>query len=184
MSDQSIIEVKEIMPSEVHLIGDYWFNADLEYLNGMGADKQKLPSKEDFGNMLQKQISLPYTKKSAYALIWKLNNIPVGHSNINGITFGQEAKMHLHLWNGQHRKSGYGARFVLKSIPFYFKHFDLQKLICEPYALNPAPNRTMKKLGFSFVKRYTTIPGSINFEQEVNRWELSKQQFEQLDFVN
>jgi hypothetical protein len=50
-------------------------------------------------------------------------------------------------------------------------------LYCEPYALNPAPNKTLEKLGFKFLKTYTTIPGWINFEQEVNLWELKNNIF-------
>jgi len=178
MSGSNKIKVSEVTASEVSLIGDYWFNADAAYLKGMGADKHKLPTREDFAKMLHNQLSLPYSEKAAYALIWKLDDVPVGHSNINAIKFGTEAKMHLHVWHGQNRKSGFGSKFVLQSMPFYFQKFNLQKLICEPYALNPAPNKTMEKLGFSLIKRYTTIPGSINFEQEVNRWEMTKEQFE------
>ena len=38
------------------------------------------------------------------------------------------------------------------------------------YAENPGPNRTLAKLGFRLIKRYRTVPGIINFEQEVNRY--------------
>ena len=59
------------------------------------------------------------------------------------------------------------------TIPCYFKNLQLKKLICEPYALNPAPHKTLEKLGFQFEKEYVTVPGSINFEQPVKRWVLS-----------
>lgn len=31
-------------------------------------------------------------------------------------------------------------------------------------------NRVMPKSGFRFIKRYRTVPGPINFEQDVNRY--------------
>ena len=48
-------------------------------------------------------------------------------------------------------------------------------LICEPYAHNQAPNGILPELGFTKVKTYRTIPGAINFEQQVNRWELKRE---------
>ena len=46
-----------------------------------------------------------------------------------------------------------------------------------PYALNPAPNKTLGRAGFSFSRHYIGTPGSINFEQEVNVWEMSRDAF-------
>ena len=63
------------------------------------------------------------------------------------------------------------------TLPFFFENFKLKKLYCEPYALNAAPNKTLTKAGFNFVKKYSTIPGSISFEQEVNQWEMSYDSF-------
>ena len=72
------------------------------------------------------------------------------------------------------KASGLGTEFVRRSAAFYFERFNLQKLVCEPWAENPAPNRVLEKLGFAFVRRYRTIPGVIAFEQEVNRYELRR----------
>src|SRR5436190_1529697 len=54
------------------------------------------------------------------------------------------------------------------------ERFNLQKLVCEPCAENPAPNRVLEKLGFAFVRRYRTIPGVIAYQQDVNRYELRR----------
>ena len=63
------------------------------------------------------------------------------------------------------------------SLSYFFKHLKLQKVVCEPYALNDAPNKTLKKAGFNFIKEYTTIPGSLNFEQPVKQWSLLNTEF-------
>ncbi|MFY9738664.1 MAG: hypothetical protein WAK11_06355, partial [Candidatus Cybelea sp.] len=47
-------------------------------------------------------------------------------------------------------------------------------LYCEPYVENPAPNRALLKLGFRFIKRYRTVPGLINFDQEVNQYVIQQ----------
>ena len=48
--------------------------------------------------------------------------------------------------------------------------FSLKRLYCEPSVDNPAPNRALLKSDFCFIKRYRTVPGPINFEQDVNQY--------------
>jgi len=177
MNEDYHIKVREIELKDIDLIADYWLRSDADYLLDMGADISKLPTRNEFCKMLVEQINLPIKDKKSYALIWELNGKQVGHSNVNGIEYGKHATMHLHLWKSDSRKKGIGTVLVKKSLPFYFENLEIQKLVCEPYALNPAPNRTLKKVGFEFEKKYTTVPGSINFEQEVNRWKLSKKKY-------
>lgn len=73
-----------------------------------------------------------------------------------------------------------GAHFVKLTIPFYFNNFHLQTLYCEPYALNPAPNKTLPKAGFEFVKDYVCVPGWLNFEQMVNLWQMTREKFSRI----
>lgn len=184
MNDNSNISVREINTIDIDLLVDYWFKSDSEYLNSMGADKKKLPTRHRMIEMLTEQISLPIEDKTSYALIWELDGKQIGHSNVNNIIYGKEATMHLHLWRPDIRKKGIGTELVKKSLLYYFNKLRLNKLICEPYALNQAPNKTLKKVGFDFLKRYRTIPGSLNFEQEVNRWELTKEKYEKITRYN
>ena len=101
-------------------------------------------------------------------------------SNVNKIKFGEEAYMHLHLWKADKRQKGIGARFVKMTLPYFFDNLLLKKLYCEPYALNPAPNKTVEKIGFTFIKEHISVPGSLNFEQLTKLWELSYDDFKQL----
>jgi len=64
-------------------------------------------------------------------------------------------------------------------LPFYFRNFKLQELICEPYSLNPAANKTLVKLGFEFIKEYETTPGWINLHQKVRRYVMTIDRFEE-----
>ena len=174
MQKATIRTVRELQSADIEPITDYWLNADTDYLRGMGADISKLPTREEWHKMLSTQIGQDYAEKQAYAIIWLLGGQPIGHSNINKIVFGVEAYLHLHIWQPEFRKDGHGQAFLEMSIPFFFKNMRLKRLYCEPYALNPAPNRTLQKLGFTFVKNYVTTPGWINFEQEVKLWVLEK----------
>ena len=180
MEKEPILSVREIQPDDIEHICRYWLDSEPGYLESMGVDLKKLPTRENLTNMLSQQINAPYNQKASYALIWLIDRVPCGHSNVNPITFGESAFMHLHLWKPDHRQKGIGTRLVQLSLPYFFENLDLKELYCEPYALNPAPNKTLQKVGFTFVKRYKTIPGSLNFEQEVNRWMLSRADYEKL----
>lgn len=168
------LSVRAIEKKDVNLLIDYWMNASPEYLEGMGAIPSEIPDREDFTAMLMNQIATPLEEKPSYATIWLLNGEAIGHCNVNNIEFGNHAYMHLHLWYPEKRKKGMGTGLVKLSVAHFFNHLKLKTIFSEPYALNLAPHKTLQKAGFTFIKKYTTIPGSMNFEQEVNRWKIEK----------
>lgn len=174
------LSVREIEAGDVELLTGYWLGADAAFLQGMGADPAKLPGREQWIAMLSAQLGQAYPDKQSYCIIWQANGRPVGHSNVNRISWGEEAYMHLHLWHPGARHKGWGPELVKMTLPYFFENLQLKKLCCEPYALNPAPNKVLEKTGFTFVKKYTTTPGFINFEQTVNRWELSHAQYKSI----
>lgn len=167
--------IKELTEQEIPLIAEYWLGSSDLHLESMGVDLSKIPAREDFETMLNHQLSLPNEDRNAYAIIWQLNDQPIGHCNTNPTDYGNEANMHLHIWTEENRRKQLGFLFLKKTIPLFFERLKLKLLVCEPYALNPAPNKTMEKLGFTFEKEYVTIPGSINYEQPVNRWVIDSE---------
>ena len=91
------LSVREMTLSDIEHIVDYFVNADDDFLTGMGADKSKLPKREEWIKKLQLEHNKSYSEKEFYYIIWCIDDLPVGHSNINNIVFGQTATMHLHL---------------------------------------------------------------------------------------
>jgi RimJ/RimL family protein N-acetyltransferase len=171
--NQNIFALKLLEEQDVPQLVNYWMNAEHSFLEGMGVDISKLPTREEFSNMLLGQLRTPVEKKRSYCFIWLIDGKPSGHCNTNPSTFGEDAFMHLHLWNASSRKKGTGSALLKMTLPYFFKHLKLKKLISEPYALNPAPHKALEKAGFELVKEYITTPGSINFEQPVKRWEMT-----------
>ncbi|MEL6132297.1 MAG: GNAT family protein [Bacteroidota bacterium] len=170
--------VREYKLEDIPQIASYWESRTEAELLDMGADPQKRPKRDAFIEMLTRQFYLPIQEKYAYCLIWEVDGVPVGHCNTNPTFFGDHAFMHLHMWEKSHRQKGQGTALVKMSIPYFFKNLQLQTLYCQPFSQNPAPNHTLKKVGFQFVKAYRTIPGSMNFEQEVYQWKIAKQDME------
>ena len=176
------LSVREIQHSDLEPLCDYWFKSSPEFLIAMGVDLSKMPTREEWKEMLSEQLGQSYEEKKSYCIAWLLDNEPIGHSNVNRIIFGEEAYMHLHIWKPGNRTKGMGLQFVKMTLPFFFQHMNLKKICCEPYSLNPAPNKTMEKLGFEFIKEYITVPGFINFEQRVKHWEMTLEKFRQLHY--
>jgi RimJ/RimL family protein N-acetyltransferase len=172
-----MIAVREMKRKDAESIVRYFHDATPEFHKLMGVDRTKLPSVDEWTKLILHELSLPPEQKQFFYVIWLFDNKPIGHSNINKIIFGQEAYMHLHLWTADKRHQGIGSSLVRLSLPYYFDTFKLNELFCEPHALNPAPNKTLERTGFQFVKEYETTPGWINTHQVVKRWRMSKNGF-------
>lgn len=171
------ISVREMHEEDIDLIIQYWLTADNVFLNKLGVDVNKVPAKDAWRKILSEQMTQSFEQKQSYCIIWLVDDKPVGHSNVNKIIFGEEAYMHLHIWYEDVRKKGSGLAFIKKTLPYFFENMQLKKLYCEPNALNTAPNKTLEKAEFQFVKNHVTTPGWLNFEQPVNLWELSYERF-------
>lgn len=176
MSEQ-MHSVKELTSTEIPLLLDYWYTASDEHLIRMGVVPAKMQKREEFEAVLKKQLSLSFKEKPSYCIIWLLNNEAVGHCNVNSITFGEEANMHLHLWRSDLRQKGMGVEFIKLSLPFFFNNLQLKKLFCEPNAHNVAPNKAIVKAGFRFVKKFIGKPGYFSDDQELNQYELTREEF-------
>ncbi len=169
--------IRELTSEDTRYVVDYFHGGSEEFLWNMGVDKRKLPPRSEWEEMIIDDLSNPMEERKFYYLLWLIDELPVGHCNINHIHYGEEANMHLHMWDEAHRKSGGGSFFVTLCIAQFFEKFGLKRIICEPNSKNTAPNRTLEKLGFTFVKKHEKIPGFINYFQELNRWELDRDTF-------
>jgi RimJ/RimL family protein N-acetyltransferase len=169
------IVVRPIEYKDINALADYWLNSSDEHLIGMGVDLSKLPNRENLISMLNSQLNTPIEQKKSFALIWLLNGKAIGHCNVNQIEYNKQAFMHLHLWEQETSQKGLGIQIIKLTIPILFEALKLQHLFCEPYDLNPAPNKTLERIGFTFIKEHVCIPGYLNFEQPVKLWVYNKE---------
>src|SRR5687767_2519146 len=98
-NQSSRLTVRELQQDDISGVVNYWLHSAPEYLQSLGVDMAKLPDESSFRQMLASQITAPYSEKRSYCLVWMINGQPAGHSNVNPIRFGEDAFMHLHLWN-------------------------------------------------------------------------------------
>ena len=167
--------IRPLESADFGLIANYFSSADAKALRKMGVEPSKLPMMIEWHDILSEDLTRSERYKKLYYLIWEIDGIPVGHSNLNQISYGKEAFLHFHIWYPDYRRKGYGKYFLKESLNTYFPKFQLKKLLCEPYALNLAPNKTLASVGFSFIKEYEPKAGWINFPQKVSRWVLNRE---------
>lgn len=178
MQVENRISIRTIEERDIASIVDYFLNADVSFLHGMGVDPDKLPARENWIGMLTRELSVPLASKKFYYVIWMLNDQPIGHSSLTNIAYPQEAYMHIHMWHSNTRNVGIGIELIRKTLEHYFEDLGFKQLYCEPYALNPAPNKVLEKVGFDFIKDYVTTPGWLCFQQPVKRWLLTAEKFQ------
>jgi ribosomal-protein-alanine N-acetyltransferase len=172
--------VRPLTLEDIPPVISYWRTRTDENLEKMGVDKSKLANL-DLEKALKDSLALPIEEAKIYFVIWVVDDVPIGHSNINKIDYGEEATMHLHVWFPEQRQRGYGQELVKLSLENYFQTFKLKRVFCEPNAYNEAPNKTLPKVGFQLIQEnLVCIPGWINFEQPINRYEITRERYESL----
>ena len=164
------LKVRAMEPAEISLVITYFHRADRQLLLEMGVYAPNLPAPDVWLTRLQADFVKPLRERDFYYTVWELDGQLIGHCNVSDLEFGQQAKMHLHMWNNSRRRKGMGTLLVKRSLAQFFEKLALKELYCEPYALNPAPNRTLARVGFKYLYTHETVPGPLNFHQRVTRW--------------
>ena len=168
------LSVREMRFDESDLIIDYFHQSTPEHLETMGVDPSRLPTPEAWRERLARDFERPLQQRMGLLVIWLSDDQPVGFSTSDKIAYGDQARMHLHIVDPARRRLGTGVECVRRSVDLYFDRLRLKSLLCEPNALNVAPNRTLQKAGFKYVKTYMTVPGWLNFPQPVTRWMIER----------
>jgi len=168
------ITVREMPLQDIEFRIRYFHEASDEYLMTLGVDRKLLPKPDAWRTIHERDYERPLPERESYALLWELDHRPVGFSSLDRIVFGAHAFMHLHIVDEPHRRRGLGTEFVKKSADVYFQVFDLERIYCEPNALNVAPNRMLQRAGFTYLFSHETVPGPINFRQVTTRWVLER----------
>jgi [ribosomal protein S5]-alanine N-acetyltransferase len=174
-------KVSPLVPEEFSSVIRYFLDSSPEECKMRGTDASKFPSFEDWYAKMLSEYEKPLKEKNYLCLGWYYKDELIGHSAIDNIAFGQTARFHLHIWEADLRHKKLGRTLLYKSLKYYFQHFQLKTIICEPNAENKAPNNLLLRLGFKKIKTYETIPHLICLKQEVTRYKLDKLTLDSLD---
>lgn len=168
------VTVRPMTLQETARIIDYFHTATPEHLDTMGVDPTRLPTVSNWQRFYELMFGQPVELRNSFPVSWLCDDEFVGFSTADKIQIGQQANMHLHVTAPSLRQQGIGVECVKQTVELYFQALRLKQLFCEPNAFNVAPNRTLQKAGFKYVKTHMTVPGPLNFRQAVNRWVIER----------
>jgi RimJ/RimL family protein N-acetyltransferase len=138
--------------AETAIVIDYFHDATPEHLEMLGVDPTRLPRPKLWRELFETEYALADGQRHNLFLLWLADDRPAGFSSCDQIVPGDRANMHLHVLDADNRNKGAGTTFVRQSVDFYFERLKLKSLFCEPHAFNVAPNRTLQKAGFKYLK--------------------------------
>lgn len=170
----AILSVREMRIEDADIRIGYFHDSTDEHLARLGVNRSLLPTRAQWRSHYELDAARPVPERQEYSLLWLRNSDIVGFSSTDRITFGEEAFMHLHLLDGDLRNAGLGTEFVRQSARTYFEVLQLDRLYCEPNALNVAPNRTVQAAGFRYLFSHHATPSPINMPQISTRWVLDR----------
>lgn len=148
----------------------YFHGATDEHLHRLGVDRSRLPAPDVWRAAFEQNLARPVHERSEYGVVWELDGELVGFSTANQIRVGDEAHMHLHIVDPERRGTGLGVQFVGLTAAHLCDTLRLKRLYCEPNAFNVAPNRTLQKAGFRYVRSRECQPNPINTHQTTTIW--------------
>ena len=168
------LNLRPMQLEELGVVIGYFHGASAEHLETLGVDPTRLPEPGKWRQLYQHEYEQPIERRRSFILLWELEGQALGFSTVDKVRFGNEAYMHLHVANPDLRQAGHGSACVRRSVDIFFEVLKLQRLYCEPNAFNVAPNRTLQKAGFRYVKTHMTVPGPLNFHQAVTQWVVER----------
>ncbi|MGY4497081.1 RimJ/RimL family protein N-acetyltransferase [Bradyrhizobium sp. GM24.11] len=171
---QVTVTVRPMTLHETAMIIEYFHAATPEHLEMLGVDPSRLPQASQWQRLYEQMFDQPVEQRSSLLVSWLYNDRFLGFSTADKIRVGQQANMHLHITDASQRQQGIGVACVRQTVELYFQILKLKQLFCEPNSFNVAPNRTLQKAGFKYIKTHMTVPGPLNFHQAVNRWVIDR----------
>lgn len=84
-------------------------------------DPTRLPTRSVWAERYAAEYGKPVQDRSTMLVIWELDGVGIGFSTCDTIVHGEQAHMHLHVVDPQHRRSGIGYVCVRETVELYFR---------------------------------------------------------------
>lgn len=167
------LDVRPLRPEEAWHVVAYFHDASDADLDRMGVPRAALPDPAAWEASLRATLAAP--DASSFYLAWLVDGVPVGHAAIKDIRRGVDASMHLHMWSVPHRGRGHGATLFCRSALDAYERFGLRRLVCEPKADNPMPNRMLAKVGFPLLGSRVGRSSELSAVTALNRYDVRRE---------
>ena len=154
---------------------NYWGELSPADVERMGVAVDRMPSPAKMRADLEAMLAIPNERAESFVLAWCVNGQAIGHSSLKDIVPGDFGSIHLHMWRADLRGKGYGPGLFCLAVLDFYRRFNLKRMICEPKADNPAPNRLLQRIGFPLVSTRTGAGSDLGVICELHRYDIVRQ---------
>ncbi len=168
------IIVRDPKASDLDMIVDYWYNMSDVALRRIGVERARIPGRAARRQAFFDMVGNDLCRDSACLFIIDADGVPVGYYLVNKIEHGDSCQQHIHLCDRGYRHRGLLSHLAFDLMALVFAHGDVQTIISEPSARNPAPNALLQRCGFLPRRRYYKAAQGICAAMEVNRYEVTR----------
>ena len=154
---------------------NYWHGLSPADVDRMGVAIDRMPSRAQMRTDLQTMASTPIDRACSFVLAWCVNGEAIGHSSLKDIVTGDFGNIHLHMWRADLRGKGYGPHLFCLAVSDFYERFTLKRMICEPKADNPAPNRVLQRIGFPLISTRIGASSELSTICNLNRYQIIRE---------
>jgi len=154
---------------------NYWLGLSQVEIERLGVAIDRLPSAAQMRSDLEAMLASPGAGMRSFVLAWCINGEAIGHSSLKDIVPAESGSIHLHIWRADLRGKGHGGHlFCLAAVDFY-ERFQLKRIICEPKADNPSPNRLLQGIGFPLISTRVGRSSELSTICKLNRYDVVRE---------
>jgi RimJ/RimL family protein N-acetyltransferase len=168
------LSVRPLAAGDLDAFVDYWTKLPQEEIERMGVAIERVPSPSRMRSELEIAIAAPINEVSSFVLVWCLDGKAIGHSSLKDIRRRDIGSIHLHMWRAYLRGRGYGSRLFCLAVLDFYERFGLKRMICEPKADNPMPNRMLQKIGFPLLLTRAGVSSELSTVCELNCYNIKR----------
>lgn len=169
------LSVRPLATEDFDAFINYWLGLSQAEIERLGVAIDSLPSAARMRSDLEAMLAPPNDGVRSFVLAWCINGEAIGHASLKDIVPGDFGSIHLHMWRPELRGKGHGPQlFCLAAVDFY-ERFKLRRIICEPKADNPAPNRLLQRIGFPLISTRIGRSSELSVICKLNRYEIMRE---------
>jgi RimJ/RimL family protein N-acetyltransferase len=171
----SAFSIRSLQESDIPLIVSFWERCTPAQLDEMAIDSARVPSGEQWKVHLNKLLETPDTQADACVVVWQADDKAIGFTYASDLVSGETARIQFYLFDAAYLGKGHSKTLVSQSVVELYKRFSLMAILAEVRTTNERANKTLQKIGFPLIKKYSGL--AINFGKtvELNRFSIDYQ---------
>jgi RimJ/RimL family protein N-acetyltransferase len=122
----------------------------------------------------QQAVSAAFGKSRPPAYPRCIDGEAIGHSSLKDIVPGDSGSIHLHLWRADLHGKGHGPHLFCLAVVDFYQRFKLRRIICEPKADDPPPNRLLQRMGFPLISTRIGRSSDLSIICKLSRYDIAE----------